>query len=147
MLKLSVLLLVTPVMSLTCHAATISAAAGWSSVNSISQPGTVSYSGPGANSSASVDFGRLSSAASANCGLGGDCSAFASASFTDAITIFGTDGILSLNPGLFSSVNYDVQHATVRFSFGSSSVVGAFVGTQFVGQACAQSAQGCPLPF
>jgi hypothetical protein len=93
----------------------------------ITQPGTISYSAPGANVTASVNFGGASADANSNCGFMIDCSASAMASFSDAITIFGTSGIL--RAGINVQSGQDAGRGDSIFKFGS--LVGASLGNQF----------------
>lgn len=136
-MRISILLFVPLVSLLPSHAATISAMAG---PNTILQPGGVSYflAAPvgGVSARAGVQYGGASAEVDANCGFTSNyCGTTAEASFSDAITIFGMDGVLQASV-LLNNVIVDGGTSSY-FVFGSFS--GALLNYQYVPPGCCSS--------
>ena len=101
-------------------AATVSADVCYNFTNckAVGHPGDVSIMFPGGNAQASVDFSSASGHASSNCGFSSGCGGTADANFSDAITIYGTSGIIQAAVFSDSTVFFD-GIADSPFRFGS----------------------------
>ena len=125
-------------LAYTGYAATISAMAGPQLVgqfgNSIWQPGTVYFIFPAPTGSSighsSVSFSSAIVDAYSNCGSAANCGVFASAKFSDAITIFGRSGIIQADIEMSSVALFGDGISTSSFHFGNmaGSSSGSFYG-------------------
>jgi hypothetical protein len=101
---------------------TASAGSTYFSPNTISHPGSVSFSRHGTQADAFISFGFASATTNANCGdlpVNSDCHAEAHAIFSDEITIFGVSGIIQAQ-GVFTAGRLSDAEGFVDLMVGGS---------------------------